>query len=108
MNAETREALEASILHWEENLTAETPSEVTLGGESCALCLMFVLDTGFCRGCPVREETGNTGCFGTPYHRAVLALNGWKTYKTEKDKSRWQEYAKEELEFLKGLRDETN
>ena len=62
MTPKTRKALEASIKHWERNVTGRT---TTISSEHCALCRLF-LDAG-CKGCPVSNYTGKDICRGTPY-----------------------------------------
>lgn len=66
----TKEALEASIRHWEENVAAETPYDASTSGRECALCgLYYDRD---CKGCPVFERTGYECCELTPYENAAL------------------------------------
>jgi hypothetical protein len=75
MDARTREALEASIKHWEANVAAEKPEDFHYGPDHCALCREF-RDDG-CYGCPVRKKTGEGCCFNTPYGIAERAGKQW-------------------------------
>lgn len=94
-------ALEESIKHWEENLAAERPEDVKLGSKNCALCAKYF--GCLCFGCPVKKATRRSNCFGSPYHDAVGARYDWKNGRSTKEQ--WQEAARAELEFLKGLRE---
>ena len=102
MNA--AEALEASILHWQENVAAETPNQVNYGPWSCALCGIFWLRAN-CEGCPVCKKTGERNCEKSPYYAAVEALNKWKLTPTPKNAAAWRKAAQAELDFLISLRE---
>ena len=69
-----KEALNSSILKWD---------HVVRGGydkaaKDCMLCHQFIDNK--CDGCPVRKDTGQSGCHGSPYedwldhHRLYHAL----------------------------------
>lgn len=68
MNKATLNALEKSIVHWEENLSAAKSrryGEINIEREACALCSIFWVEA--CMGCPVRVQSGRPSCKGTPY-----------------------------------------
>jgi len=98
MDARTREALEASIRHWEANLRASEPYLAVTNGSACALCIRFV-PCG-CSGCPVREATGAVACRNTPYYDAVEARQAWRRSGNDIG---WREAAQAELDFLRSL-----
>lgn len=120
MDNKTAEALEGSIKHWEENLAAETPDQAELGVNHCALCRVFYRNN--CNGCPVRNKTGDSYCNYSPYEYAHNKHNDWEnTYLKNEDKlylctkkevlkkrTQWRIAAREELKFLKSLREEIN
>lgn len=96
---EVREALEASIKHWEENRDVSTPIDVSYSSEDCALCQLFFYN--HCIGCPIQERTGRALCEDTPYEDAVDAHSAWKNgYASQKD---FQAAAQAEVDFLKSL-----
>lgn len=69
MSPETREALVASIAHWE-RLVAGVPGE-RVGRSTCALCVKFNREdlplSQQCIGCPIMARTGKKWCADTPY-----------------------------------------
>lgn len=75
MDASTLEALRGSIAKWEAIIDG---TGVDRGRENCPLCQKFhpFPDTSpytqWCRGCPVRQKTGLSGCEGTPYQEYDL------------------------------------
>ena len=111
MTAQTKaEALEASILHWQENLEAELPGAVRIGVENCALCSIYYDED--CEGCPVSERTTSKVCQSTPYGDALNALTGWEytnprscgnTWRAARDEFR--RCAQAEVDFLISLRE---
>ena len=104
MDTKKREALEASIKHWQENVAAVTPDDASTNGEDCALCdLFFEYD---CIGCPVRERTGEEDCLDSPYHLANNAYGEWYFHNDEDSKAAWRKAAQAELDFLISLRPE--
>lgn len=103
MDAETREALEKSIKHWEENVKAETLEATSIGADDCALCQMFDEDY-FCSGCPVSERTGLNDCRSSPYERARRERIRWLCGTGTRDE--WRAAAQAELDFLISLRPE--
>lgn len=105
MDRKTFLALKRSIKHWEKNVDANTPDEVTVGTKYCALCKLFCEIPG-CEGCPVSAATGEGGCLGSPYRAAVTAYSQWgmvggrgSPYRREDFKSA----ARIEYNFLKAL-----
>lgn len=98
------EALELSILHWQENVAAETPDGASTNASKCALCREFAGDG--CRNCPVMARTGRDGCFGTPYYEAYDALRNWRDGINAR-REQWRIAAQAELDFLISLRDPT-
>jgi len=105
------EALEASILHWQENVKAETPDDVQVGADECALCELYYYDAD-CEGCPVADK-GDPGCVGSPYMVARDALYIWASCLTDPDdKTAWlaardefRKAAQAEVDFLISLRE---
>ena len=104
MKPETRDALDQSIEHWEQNEAANNLDEVQIGSTNCALCKRFrwnstdnceIKETG--EKCPVYIATGETGCEGSPYVRTFEAKNA-------KDMHSFHQHATEMLDFLKFLR----
>ena len=103
------EALEASILLWQENVKAETWGEVRMWLDDCALCKMF--EHFNCGGCPVYLRTGLEYCGGSPYLSAYEALRGWR-HTDPDDKPAWlaardkfRKAAQAEVDFLISLRE---
>lgn len=104
MNPKTREALEASIAHWEENERAEAPPDATLGADFCALCDEFQKNPkegGECFGCPVFEKTKAHRCQQTPYRKAAFAWKDWECGLGTRDAFRAA--CRAEIAFLKSL-----
>jgi hypothetical protein len=105
MDPRTREALEASIKHWRENVEAESPEYVKVHGDACPLCTEFYAHSD-CIGCPVADKTEDYFCFGTPYYRARSAHERWTADKDVTSRNDWREAAQAELDFLISLRPE--
>jgi hypothetical protein len=122
MLPETSEALNKSIIHWRENLSARASFEADISSHSCALCKLFIYDN--CLGCPVSSRTGKTRCLGSPYERARDTLNEWGrlSYAATRDdgtihtwrsfsnidwlkmEAEWQNACRDEISFLESLR----
>lgn len=100
MKQEVREALEASIRHWEENRDARSPKHVHYGAEACALCDLF-FHVG-CVGCPVAHFTRKMVCSGSPYDRAVEAYKKWRV-EEENGHEEFRAAAQAEVDFLRNL-----
>jgi len=106
MNAQTLEALKASIAKWERNAEAKTPDDYKTGQDDCPLCKLFIAvsDLDMCVGCPVAEKTGEDGCSGTPYLRAWQARSKWSFEpKSTKHRAASHAAARDEVAFLKSL-----
>ena len=103
MDAKTREALEASIQHWRDNVSADRVEDSSTGEEACALCKAFA-DDDDCQGCPVAEATGRPNCSGSPYYNAYEARCVWNTVNTPVNRDAFRAAAQEELNFLISLR----
>lgn len=105
MDTKTREALEASIKHWEENVAAETPNDANTGWRACALCNLFFFKG--CDECPVVDWSGERACKETPYLSALHALRLWRNDASDIDRrDAWRTAAQAELDFLISLRPE--
>lgn len=103
MDKRTREALEASIKHWQDNVAAETHLDADTGWRSCDLCLLFY--NSDCEGCPVHRKTGKDACKGSPYGKASDALYRWELGPDIAErKSAFRAAAQKELDFLISLR----
>ncbi len=94
MNAETLEALKASIRKWRENAAVDDLADANTGAKGCPLCRVFYHND--CAGCPVMEETGEECCDDTPYIAADAALK-------RKDLPAFKEASLEEVAFLESL-----
>jgi len=111
MTAQTKaEALEASILHWQENVKAETPDDVRMSDKDCALCAIFYKLE--CSGCPVAEAVGHISCRKTPYLAAYNAYEAWKHTNPSSCANTWlaardefHRRAQAEVDFLISLRE---
>lgn len=111
MTAQTKaEALEASILLWQENVKAERSCDVLIGEKDCALCAEFY--SLECEGCPVYLRTGEGFCVGSPYGAAYTAWISWKytnpsscanTWRAARDE--FHRRAQAEVDFLISLRE---
>ena len=101
----TKEALDHSIEKWEtivEKLKEGGYELLNVHAPSCALCAKFFKYsddelTENCSGCPVYKKTGNKYCETTPYEK-------FSEHRIEHNLKLM--YAIQELEFLKGLKDE--
>ena len=103
------EALEASILHWQENVKAETPEDAYTGPDECALCCLYYENV--CCECPVAEKTHEKICKGSPYVAADDAYNKWSRTDPSSCANTWlvardefRQCAQAEVDFLISLR----
>jgi len=97
-------ALKASIAHHEANLKAETPEDVELGPQHCALCREYLRKD--CKPCPVGKATGDKYCNNSPYIDLSAARWHWHWHKTDPQaKSAFRRAERKEIKFLKSLRD---
>lgn len=99
MNAQTIEALKASIAKWERNAEAKTPTKYKISEYDCPLCSLFISKD--CVGCPVSERSGKALCYGTPYRPAMHAWFDWSDGTT--DAGLCHAAARDEVAFLKSL-----
>jgi hypothetical protein len=107
MDQITRDALESSIKHWQENVAVTSFGQATIGPHDCALCNLFnvyedKLEERNCIGCPVRKATGQRYCCGSPFEKVCSAHRAFQG-----DDANLQEFrdaAQAELDFLISLR----
>jgi len=109
-NQTKSEALEASILLWQENVKAETLGEVQVGADACDLCSLYYCNVD-CEGCPVADK-GAPGCVGSPYMAARDTLYSLARRVSLNDKPAWlaardafHKAAQDEVDFLISLRE---
>lgn len=67
----TKQALEKSIKHWEENVAAENFEDINISAKACALCNIYNLTNKPCENCPVSMTTNRICCQGTPYEKVA-------------------------------------
>lgn len=102
MNAQTLEALKASIAKWERNAEAKRPGAYKTGDEDCPLCNLFIY--GDCEGCPIFQNVGERYCRKTPYLVASRAWFDWNDNpKIAEFRYRAHAAARDEVAFLKSL-----
>jgi hypothetical protein len=100
LDADTRLALETSILHWTRYAEGHGKLEGFPNSRNCALCKLF-LDKD-CVNCPVFLTTNYRLCQGSPYEDTVLALlDSVETYTDRK----FLIAAQAELDFLQSILD---
>jgi len=101
--------LDESIAHWE-RMTAKPSGREEPTMSQCPLCQAYYEEG--CRGCPVFKYTGQPGCAGTPYGKALCAwldlqgVGSMPALKEERARRRfgWAETAAREICFLEGVR----
>ena len=106
MNKKTLAALKASIQHWKENEAAESSDDVSVWGDYCALCQLFVVKNESCDGCPVAKRTGKEQCDGSPWGAARDEFKKWRwAYLVDLQEARdaFRAAARAEREFLESL-----
>lgn len=112
MNKKTLTALKASIQHWRENEAAESSDDVSVWGDYCALCGLFVRPTDCCKGCPVAKRTGKENCDGSPWAAARDEFKKWRwayladgqdTPRVTQARDAFRAAARAEREFLESL-----
>lgn len=102
MDDKTLTALKQSIDKWERNAVAETPGNFDVGAASCPLCKLFWEDD--CERCPVRDETNEERCYGSPYDVALVAIKKWNYDPHDADlRASAQAAARAEVAFLRSL-----
>lgn len=99
MPPRTLKALKESIAKWERNAVAVSPHEYLTDKDDCPLCSLFWYD--HCKGCPVRDRTRQTRCYGTPYDDANMKYRTWEEGLSTADAARAA--ARKEVAFLKSL-----
>lgn len=110
MDARTLEALKGSIAKWEAIVAG---TGVDHGQDNCPLCALFSdeedANGDSCDGCPVRQVTGFSSCFFTPYEQWAH-LNYAKYIRTPYASKEWtantgdlRDAAQAELDFLRSL-----
>ena len=110
MDKRTRDALEASIKHWEENQRLTAPDMMQVVGINCPLCQVF----DACEGCPVAETTGEEQCGDTPWPDTYSRMVKWfnvpaiDVQRREEHRLAFVAAARKEHEFLISLRDNTD
>lgn len=107
MDEKTKQALNKSIKHWEENAKAECVKQVSTRAGDCALCVLFMFKNydkiyDVCKGCPVHKVTGRDYCHRTPYERVISLLRNYRSIDPVTPKLRAA--IEDELLFLKALR----
>ena len=98
MDKDTLKAVKDSIKRWKDIAAGEAGEE----DSDCPLCNLF---PGFsCGGCPVRDATGQSMCWETPYTEWFSHINnnhsgkGWRVHCPE-----CKEIALKEVAFIEGL-----
>jgi hypothetical protein len=77
MNEDQRNALQASIEHWRENVERHARGEeLEIGAVYCDCCeyssdLAIEFDGDFCDACPIAQYTGEDDCNKTPYYAVI-------------------------------------
>ncbi len=72
----TKQALKASIAHWNRLATGTTVEFETIYSDDCSLCEKFhkhVDQRAVCDGCPVKNKTGYNECRRSPWVAAKNA-----------------------------------
>ena len=111
MDERTLTALKGSVEKW---VAIERGDGNDFGTLNCPLCKLFVLASPRgCDGCPVKAETGQGGCGGSPYGAFVDALiydedRRWRNItcidEAPLDEApRLKRLARDEREFLESL-----
>jgi hypothetical protein len=60
------------LAHWTEAVA--NPHRTFLGARDCAFCRSFAYEVMYvCKGCPIKEKTGETKCRETPYWDSIAA-----------------------------------
>lgn len=85
--------------HWVDNLVLAQQGRLkihNIGASECAFCKVYLNDKKSCsNSCPIKEQTGNDLCQGTPWFKVVCAIH------TGEDVV---EAVKEEIRYLTRLR----
>ena len=77
MDKEMLEALQASIVKWEENTKVISTEEAKIWGDTCPLCeissrrMTYEMESP-CEACLVYERTGQVECGGSPWYSTLF------------------------------------
>ena len=98
--------LEDCIEHWKRDVVGQKSyGDINIESRACALCEEYLLNCNrFCRGCPVRNYTGNVLCEESPYDKVKELYLKWK--ETGKKHKGFEAVVKKEIAFLKKLHKE--
>lgn len=113
MDAEMKQALEDSIVHWKE--MRDKPWIKKPSDDECPLCKLIASRTpscfASCRGCVVRVHTGLVECHDTPFFDAIGAWHCLSDMPSDCSISAltwiglsWRIAADREIAFLESLR----
>lgn len=102
--AKIQKALDQAIAHYE-RMIANPLGHERPTADGCPLCKLFNYMCSF--GCPVWRKTGQFLCSMTPYERLRKFARA-NDVKLKKYKDVYVDLLKEELEFLKSLKETTN
>ena len=101
-------ALKESIQHWERLVSGDRLIGEIPNGEHCSLCTSFYNTSlivgdadSLCVGCPIKDHTGTSVCFNTPYREVLDTITDYSARQLNKKK--FKKAAEAELEFLKSL-----
>ena len=100
----SKEALEASIKHWEENLQRVQNKELPkVSASDCNLCNLYYKVSPYrCKDCPISIFVMAPGCLRTPYPEITKVLS---TIHIFEEWDTLEKLVQEEIDFLKSLRD---
>ena len=103
MKSKTLKALKESIEHWKRIVSDTRLPDESIYGDDCPLCALHFErnvsnDDNQCKGCPVKERTGQPHCHGSPWFDVcILEKYG------EEDSPQFRVAARAELKFLRSL-----
>lgn len=101
-----RQAIQQSIQHWRENQSVTDIRNAKLGGDYCALCLMFKESDCYATTygiCPAALKTGKFNCSGTPYWDVIDLRRRMFDRKLFLADDGWRAACQKEIEFLESL-----
>ena len=113
MTRKIKKALEDSIKHWEENLERliknkgkrNLVAKISIGGDSCPLCEALDECAYLCCGCLVAKKTGLSNCQGSPWMDVSNIMGRHRSSRSKNDFDDLKISFINEIEFLKGLRE---
>ena len=103
MTPQALTALKQSIEHWRRLATGQRKPDESVGPQWCALCEVFNRSWLMCKGCPVREKTGQPYCRKTPWTTIETYDDGGNTNDWLDNSPEARALAAEELAFLESL-----